>query len=190
MRKSGGHSVQKSKTVGPPPQQKRTSSTQAASPSSDFSPGYGSQQQEGICEFQDVLDLLQRKGRKTSKKELGKALESLGYNATQEELQEMIDGVTAGSDDPCPVDISYFMELIAKKMKDEDSSVRLREAFANFDKDKNGFISASELSNVLKTMGQDLTDKDLDRMIELADIDGDGQVNYEEFVNMMMARNE
>ena len=48
-----------------------------------------------------------------------------------------------------------------------------------FDKDGNGFISASELRQVMANLGEKLTDEEVDEMIREADIDGDGQVNYE-----------
>lgn len=37
------------------------------------------------------------------------------------------------------------------------------------------------------SLGEKLTDEEVDQMIKEADLDGDGQVNYEEFVQMMMA---
>ena len=37
-------------------------------------------------------------------------------------------------------------------------------------------------------MGQELTDEEVDLMIQEADMDGDGQVNYREFVKMMTAK--
>lgn len=48
-----------------------------------------------------------------------------------------------------------------------------------FDKDGNGFISAAELRHVMTNLGEKLTDEEVDEMIREADIDGDGQVNYE-----------
>ena len=40
----------------------------------------------------------------------------------------------------------------------------------------------------MTNLGEKLTDEEVDEMIREADIDGDGQVNYEEFVNMMTSR--
>lgn len=64
-------------------------------------------------------------------------------------------------------------------MKDTDSEEEIREAFRVFDKDGNGFISAAELRHVMTNLGEKLTDEEVDEMIREADIDGDGQVNYE-----------
>ena len=63
-----------------------------------------------------------------------------------------------------------------------------REAFRVFDKDGNGFISAAELRHVMTNLGEKLTDEEVDEMIREADVDGDGHINYEEFVRMMMAK--
>lgn len=36
-------------------------------------------------------------------------------------------------------------------------------------------------------LGEKLTDEELEQMIKEADLDGDGQVNYDEFARMMIA---
>merc|ERR1711904_601583 len=81
-----------------------------------------------------------------------------------------------------------FLSLMARKMKDTDTEEELIEAFKVFDRDGNGFISAAELRHVMKNLGEKLTDEEVDEMIREADVDGDGQINYEEFVKMMMAK--
>ena len=77
------------------------------------------------------------------------------------------------------IDFEEFLLMMARKMKDTDSEEEIREAFRVFDKDGNGFISAAELRHVMTNLGEKLTDEEVDEMIREADIDGDGQVNYE-----------
>ena len=81
------------------------------------------------------------------------------------------------------IDFSEFLTMMSRKMKDTDSEEELREAFRVFDKDGNGFISAAELRHVMTNLGEKLTDEEVDEMIREADIDGDGQVNYEGMQN-------
>ncbi len=56
-----------------------------------------------------------------------------------------------------------------------------------FDKDGSGYVSSSEIKLVMATLGVNLTDDELQEMVLEADIDGDGQVCFEEFYNMMTA---
>ncbi len=119
-------------------------------------------------------------------KELGTVMRSLGQNPTEAELQDMINEVDA--DGNGTIDFPEFLNLMARKMKDTDSEEELKEAFRVFDKDQNGFISAAELRHVMTNLGEKLTDDEVDEMIREADVDGDGQINYEEFVRMMMAK--
>ena len=79
------------------------------------------------------------------------------------------------------IDFPEFLTMMARKMKETDRSreEEIREAFRVFDKDGNGFISAAELRHVMTNLGEMLTDEEMDERIRDADIDGDGQVNYE-----------
>ena len=71
--------------------------------------------------------------------------------------------------------IEYFEKLEAD----------IKEAFQLFDKDSNGLISAEELSHVMKNIDGYMTDSEIDEMMRVADSDGDGQIDYGEFVKMM-----
>ncbi|XP_008801290.2 probable calcium-binding protein CML10 [Phoenix dactylifera] len=61
----------------------------------------------------------------------------------------------------------------------------LREAFAVFDEDHDGKISASELRGVLKGLGEEVTTAQCRKMIRGVDRDGDGMVSFQEFKVMM-----
>ncbi|KAG9157277.1 hypothetical protein Leryth_004929 [Lithospermum erythrorhizon] len=153
-----------------------------------------------ISEFKEAFSLFDKDGDEVSchlnylklrvgcitTKELGTVMRSLGQNPTEAELQDMINEVDA--DGNGTIDFPEFLNLMARKMKDTDSEEELKEAFRVFDKDQNGFISAAELRHVMTNLGEKLTDEEVDEMIREADVDGDGQINYEEFVKVMMAK--
>ena len=61
----------------------------------------------------------------------------------------------------------------------------LREAFRIFDKDKSGYIDGKEIILVTGTLGQALSDEELEAFMAEADLDGDGKLDYNEFVQMM-----
>jgi len=154
--------------------------------------------EEQIAEFKEAFSLFDKDGDGTiTTKELGTVMRSLGQNPTEAELQDMINEVDA--DGNGTIDFPEFLTMMARKMKDTDSEEEIREAFrvfvcfwnkspSTFDKDGNGFISAAELRHVMTNLGEKLTDEEVDEMIREADIDGDGQVNYEEFVTMMTSK--
>ena len=143
--------------------------------------------EEQIAEFKEAFSLFDKDGDGTiTTKELGTVMRSLGQNPTEAELQDMINEVDA--DGNGTIDFPEFLTMMARKMKDTDSEEEIVEAFKVFDKDGNGFISAAELRHVMTNLGEKLTDEEADEMIREADVDGDGQINYEEFVKMMMSK--
>jgi calmodulin len=133
----------------------------------------------GILE--NVL-LTERIGQITTK-ELGTVMRSLGQNPSESELADMINEVDADNDGT--IDFPEFLTMMARKMKDTDSEEEIREAFKVFDRDGNGFISAAELRHVMTSIGEKLTDEEVDQMIREADADGDGRINYNEFVDLL-----
>ena len=59
------------------------------------------------------------------------------------------------------------------------------EAFIAFDLDHNNFVGAAEIRHVLINIGEQVTDEEVDEMIRMVDRDGDGQVGFEEFFEMV-----
>lgn len=74
------------------------------------------------------------------------------------------------------------MQLAAKFIVEEDAEAmqkELKEAFRLYDKEGNGFIPTSCLKEILKELDDQLTDHDLDCMIEEIDSDGSGTVDFD-----------
>ncbi|KAI6038533.1 hypothetical protein EDC04DRAFT_2693882 [Pisolithus marmoratus] len=134
-------------------------------------------------QFKEAFSLFDKDGDGTiTTKELGTVMRSLGQNPTEAELQDMINEVDA--DGNGTIDFPEFLTMMARKMRDTDSEEEIKEAFKVFDKDGNGYISAAELRHVMTNLGEKLTDAEVDEMIREADVDGDGQINYDEFVKV------
>ena len=58
-----------------------------------------------------------------------------------------------------------------------------------FDREGNGFISAVDLHDVLVQIGEKLSQEEVDELIGEADIDGDGNIFYDEFAAMIFKVN-
>ncbi|KAL2611859.1 hypothetical protein R1flu_023551 [Riccia fluitans] len=119
--------------------------------------------------------------------ELGMIFRCLGEEPTDEELRLMVDAVDSDGDGY--IDLQEFMTLnkiTTSETSGESRLEELRAAFLVFDIDGNNQISAEELQEVLRRLGeQNLTIEECCRMISSVDSDGDGYVNFEEFERMM-----
>ncbi|XP_010897263.1 calcium-binding protein 7 [Esox lucius] len=67
----------------------------------------------------------------------------------------------------------------------EDEVEEIREAFKVFDRDGNGYISKQELGVAMRSLGYMPNEVELEIIIQRLDMDGDGQVDFEEFVALL-----
>ena len=74
-------------------------------------------------------------------------------------------------------------DIMKKLTKNQISD--FKQAFALFDHDSNGSISAVELGKVLKALGQNPSPNELNDMINEVDVDGSGSIEFAEFVILM-----
>jgi calmodulin len=123
---------------------------------------------------------------KITTKELGTVMRSLGQNPTEAELTDMINEVDVDNDGS--IDFPEFLTMMARKMKDTDSEGEIAEAFKVFDRNGDGKISAAELRHVLTSIGEKLSDADVDQMIKEADTNNDGEIDIQEFTQLLTAK--
>ena len=91
----------------------------------------------------------------------------------------------ADQDGSNEVDLAEFIKMMAKKVKTNEEA-ELKAAFNYFDKDGSGKISPGELRLVMKGLGENLTDDAFEMLLEEADTDGDGEINYHEFISLIL----
>uniref|UniRef100_A0AAY4DFB8 Calmodulin 2 n=1 Tax=Denticeps clupeoides TaxID=299321 RepID=A0AAY4DFB8_9TELE len=65
------------------------------------------------------------------------------------------------------------------------SPPEFKEAFSLFDKDGDGTITTKELGTVMRSLGQNPTEAELQDMINEVDADGNGTIDFPEFLTMM-----
>ncbi|CAI7830190.1 unnamed protein product [Closterium sp. NIES-54] len=166
----------------------------------------------------DLMDR-DRDGR-ISATELASVLESLGEERVEETVQAMMSQADTDGDGYVDFDefirvsshsswTSSLFEaspkstLSASLASDCESAAEafcrgsdgpsiddLAAAFELFDRNKDGFITAEELSEVMGGIweDEDMSLEECERMIRSVDLDGDGRLCFSEFVDMMLAR--
>ena len=123
---------------------------------------------------------LQKDGQ-ISYEELKKGLKELNcQKITDEELCELFKSIDV--DKNGKIDYTEFLAATLQKkmyLKEE----RLYEAFCNFDLDGCGKITKEELMNVLKS--DPSQESEIENIIKSIDKNGEGSINYKEFLEMM-----
>ncbi|KAK6473589.1 centrin-1 [Huso huso] len=135
-------------------------------------------------EIREAFDLFDTDGSGyIDVKELKVAMRALGFEPKKEEIKKMI--VEIDKEGTGKIDFSDFLAVMTHKMVEKDSKEEILKAFRLFDDDETGKISFRNLKRVAKELGENLTDEELQEMIDEADRDGDGEVNEQEFLRIM-----
>lgn len=74
---------------------------------------------------------------------------------------------------------------MTQRVSNKDTREDLKKVFNFFDLDKSGYISIKNLKAIVKELGENIDEHELQEMIQKADQDQDGQVSEEEFYNIM-----
>lgn len=77
--------------------------------------------------------------------------------------------------------MKVVLEAKYTKSEAEDQISKFNDAFSLFDKDDNGCIATKDLGTVMRSLGQNPTKEELDRITN----DGNGTVDFQEFFNLM-----
>ncbi|KAK3603077.1 hypothetical protein CHS0354_015772 [Potamilus streckersoni] len=119
--------------------------------------------------------------------ELEKVMRTLGHQPTEDEVKELLQEADYNGDG-C-ITFPEFVDIMERKLSDTTTYEELQNAFNYIDKDGSGYVSVTELRNVVAELGSKLniTEEDLADMMRIADVDGDGRIGFEEFFEMMTA---
>lgn len=79
------------------------------------------------------------------------------------------------------------LKVIAENLNEEEIK-GLKQMFANIDTDNSGTITYEELKAGLAKLGSKLTEAEVKQLMEAADVDGNGSIDYVEFITATMHR--
>ncbi|XP_004278063.1 calcium-binding protein 4 [Orcinus orca] len=124
-------------------------------------------------------------------RDLGECMRTLGYMPTEMELIEVSQHVKMRMGGR--VDFEEFVEMMGPKLREETAHMlgvrELRIAFREFDRDRDGRITVAELRQAAPALlGEPLVGPELDEMLREVDLNGDGTVDFDEFVMMLSTR--
>ena len=73
-------------------------------------------------------------------------------------------------------------------MKDNSTEDEILGAFTVFDKEGSGRIAREELKFVLEHLGEKLTPEETQELLDEADINGDGSIDYRAYCKILVER--
>ncbi|XWS48005.1 hypothetical protein CRYUN_Cryun13aG0034800 [Craigia yunnanensis] len=103
------------------------------------------------------------------------------------ELKKMIEGISLSNLGSCEIQENLGADQIVGLFEEEEPSLKeVKEAFDLFDENKDGFIDAKELENVLFSLGfMEASEEDCKTMIKGFDVNLDGRIDINEFIRVM-----
>ncbi len=143
---------------------------------------------EEIAEFREIFNLVDKDGGGSiSKEELAELMDTLGIEITTEELDAMVREIDASGDGN--IDFEEFVEVMSKKVSATYTSEQVKHAFHAFEEgDQPGFDRAETIVRALCTYGTEkMTQEQALDLVSQLEVDPNGLVNYEEYVNIMMS---
>ncbi|CAN0134881.1 unnamed protein product [Ectocarpus sp. 6 AP-2014] len=140
--------------------------------------------EEDVADLKEAFDNFDRNGDGTiDSVELATVLRSLGYSPTTDQLKKLMDKVDL--DGTGDISFEEFVVLMRVGGMETDYEKEINGAFSFFDKNGDGQVDRQELAEIMRGLGDKLTDEEIDLLINAADKDRDGTISMKEFVTFM-----
>ena len=115
--------------------------------------------------------------------ELKVLMRALGFDVKKTDVIKMVHEV-----DPSnvgAVDYEQFLEIMSERYAERDPEEEIKKAFTLFDDDHTGRITLKNMKRVARELGENLSEEELQAMIDEFDRDQDGEISAEEFMYIM-----
>ncbi|XP_012248541.1 myosin-2 essential light chain isoform X2 [Bombus impatiens] len=140
--------------------------------------------EDQLAEFQEAFQLFDSRGDgKIHVAQIGDALRALGQNPTESDVKKFTHQHKL--DERISFEVFLPIYQAISKARTSDTADDFIEGLRHFDKDGNGFISSAELRHLLTTLGEKLSDEEVETLLAGHE-DSQGNINYEDFVRQVM----
>jgi len=143
---------------------------------------------EDVREVFDLFDFWDGRDGMVDGFKVGDFLRCTGLNPSQELVGKNGGCEKLGEKQYKFEEILPIFQAVSKET-DTGTFADFMEAFKTFDREGQGFISSAELRHVLTSLGERLTDEEVDDIIKFTDLQEDleGNVKFEDFIKRVMA---
>ncbi|GMM48835.1 Mlc1 protein [Pichia kluyveri] len=135
--------------------------------------------------LKDAFALFDKSGNgKVSNAVLGDMLRAVGQNPTLKEISDLQDQTNS------EIDYSSFVKIVERDggFKSLGKPEDYIKAFQIFDKNLTGFISVGEIKYILTTIGEKLSNEEVDELLKNITVTEDNSVDYAEFVKSILSQ--
>ena len=141
---------------------------------------------EDLEEHRDAFGLFDKLGDgKVECGEIGDMLRALGLNPTQVDVKKVIADIDPSGQKR--ISFEEFIPIFTTQRKKVMAAgfEHFSEGFRVFDRDNNGTVSVAEIRHLLTSLGEKLSDSEVDMLVQGME-DKNGKINYEEFVRTVI----
>ncbi|CAG9861775.1 unnamed protein product [Phyllotreta striolata] len=136
-----------------------------------------------LLEYREMFDMFDEDGDgKITLEEIMKVLQSLNVHVSEAEAQMMMSDVDL--DVSGTIDFGEFLLMIYTHLQQKRRKQDIIEMFNYLDVRHTGEINFEDLKIAMLSIGEDFTDEEIAEMMEEADQNGDGVIDFQEFSDL------
>ena len=138
-------------------------------------------------EVKDLFDFYDKnRDGVLSQAEIASVLRALGANPSEAEVRELVRKYdTSGRES---LNFQDFTMIYREATASPISQRELATYFKFFDKDGSGRIDRDEFKSAMTSLGERLSEDEINTILEDADLNGNGELELEEFARMLLAK--
>ncbi|XP_022310738.1 calmodulin-like protein 4 [Crassostrea virginica] len=138
--------------------------------------------QTDIDKFKECFFFHARRGHIGSEQELSLIMRSLGCSPTAQEVSRYYSKYATDQ----KIEFASFLEAMHDHSQVENPEKELLNAFKSHDRERRGYVNASEVQHIMLSMGERLSRQEVDSIFREMGVQPGGQIRYNDFVKSLL----